>query len=146
MKKVWCVVILAVFALVIGCGAGGGAKGAAEKILKAVQSGDSDTIMDHMDLKGFYEMQKKQMEAYGAEVPTYDEWEKDFREKGKTDAKPNKEFKYEIIEVKEEGDTATVKVKTKENKEAEWEEITVTMKKIDGKWKISMESLVALGD
>jgi hypothetical protein len=146
MNKVWCVLILAVFAVAIGCGAGGGAKGAAEKVLKAVQAGDSDTIMDHIDLKGIYEMQKKQMEAFGQEVPEYDEWEKSFREDGKKDAKPNKEFKYEIIDVKEEGDTATIKVKTKENKDAEWEEDTVTMKKIDGKWKLTMESMAALGD
>ncbi len=141
MRKVWLVAVLGVTVIAFGCGPGG-AEGTAKKLLEATKSGDADVILDHLDLKGMYES----LPETAREALKYEDWVKEAREGMKENIKPNKEFEYEIISSKQEGDTATVKVKTKENKEAEWKEREVPFKKIDGKWKITMEGLMEMGD
>jgi ketosteroid isomerase-like protein len=141
MNKVWLVVVLAVTVIALGCGAGGSAESAAKKILEATKTGDADTILDHMDLKGMYES-LPEMARGGLK---YEDWEKKTREQMKKMFEPNPEFEYEIISCKEEGDTATLKTKTKEHKDSEWEERETTLKKIDGTWKITADSFGGMG-
>lgn len=142
MRKVWLVAVLVVTVIAFGCGAGGGAKATAKKILEAGKTGDADVILDHLDLKGMYEAQVPEGMR---EQMKYEDFEKKMREGIKKNVKKNPDLEYEIISVEEEGDTATVTVKTKMNKDAEWEEAKVPLKKIDGKWKITMEGLAAIG-
>jgi hypothetical protein len=152
MKRFWLVAVLAIFAVSLGCAGGGGggsAKGAAKALLEARKTGDVESAMEYMDLQGIYDEMKKMTEGMGdmaAEMPKFEEWKKQFIAEAKKNPEVNKEFTYEIVEATETGDTATVKVKTKDKKDAEWEEETFTFKKIDGKWKLTVESLKALGE
>jgi hypothetical protein len=149
MKRLWLVAVLAIFTVSLGCGGGGGAKGAATALLEAQKTGDVEAAMEYMDLEGIYAEMKKMTEGMGemaVEMPKFEEWKKQFIAEAKKDAKPNKDFAYEIVEATETGDTATVKVKTKDKKDAEWKENTVTFKKIGGKWKLTVESMKALGE
>jgi len=141
MKKVLFITVLAVVAIVLGCGAGGGAKGTVEKLFKAVQKGDADTLSNYIDWKGIYESIP---EEYRGEAK-FEDWEKEARDGMKKEIKPEEGFEYEVLSAEEKGDTATVKVKIKENKDAKWEERTIPLKKIDGKWKITMESFKEMG-
>ncbi len=143
MRKVWCVAILAVFALTIGCGAGGGAEGAAKKILEGIKKGDNSVIFDHVDLKGFYEASVP--EAQREEFP-FEKFEKMMREAAEKEKEVPEGFEYEILGSEVKGDVTIVKVKVKENKDAEWEEQEVPFKQIDGKWKITAEGFQKLAE
>jgi hypothetical protein len=145
MKKVWLVVVLAVTVIAFGCGAGGGGgvEATAKKLLDATKSGDVDAWLDHIDLKGMYEAQ---VPAGAREQVKYEDFVKTTRDAMKRGLKPNPEFEYQIISSEEKGDTATVKVKTKESKDAKWEEADVPFKKIDGKWKLTWEGMMAMGE
>ena len=142
MRKVGVVVVLAVTVIAFGCGGGGSAKSVAVKILEAGKTGDADVLLDHMDLKGMYEAN---VPEDAREQLKYEDWEKQTREAMKTGVKANPDLEYEVISAEEKGDSATVKVKTKDNKDAEWEENTVILKKIDGKWKLTWESMMSMG-
>jgi hypothetical protein len=135
MRKLWIVAVLAVVVVAFGCGAGGGsAESVAKKILEAGKAGDFDTIAKYMDWKGIYDQLPEEARA----GKSFEDWKKESIEAAKKEVKPEKDFEYEILEVKEEGDTATVKTKTRPNKDAEWREDTVTFKKIDGTWKTTL--------
>jgi ketosteroid isomerase-like protein len=135
MRKLWIVAVLAIVAVALGCGAGGGAaESVAKKILEAGKAGDFDTIAKYMDWKGIYDQIPE--EARGGK--SFEDCKKEAIEAAKKEVKPEKDFEYQILEVKEEGDTATVKTKTRKNKDAEWREDTVTFKKIDGTWKTTL--------
>jgi len=143
MKRALFVALLGLIAIALGCGPGGGAEGTAKKLLEATKTGDADTLADHIDWKGMYESIP---EEYRGDK-TVEDFEKEARaEMKKHTDEANEEFEYEILSCEEEGDTATLKVKTKENKDADWEERTIILKKIDGKWVITMEGLQDMGD
>jgi hypothetical protein len=135
MRKLWIVAVLAVVVVAFGCGAGGGsAESAAKKMLEATKKGDFDTIAKYIDWKAAYDQLSEEQRA----AKKFEDWKKEQIAEVKPLFKPEKDFEYEILEAKEEGDTATVKVKSRENKDAEWREDTVTFKKVDGAWKTTM--------
>ena len=121
----------------------GSAVGTMKRILEGVKNGDASAFIDHMDLRGMY---KAMVPAEQRQQLKYEDFEKTVREGMKKNIKPSPDFEYEIISSETKGDEATVKVKTKENKDAEWKEMTVPFKKIDGKWKLSWEGIMAMGE
>lgn len=110
---------------------------AVKKMLEATRAGDFKTIAGYIDWKAIYDQIPEEMRG-GKE---FEDWKNEVIETAGKEVKPEKDFEYEILEVKEEGDTATVKVKTRENKDAEWREDTVKFKKVDGAWKTTMGSM-----
>ena len=142
MKRIWFVLILAVFALAIGCGVGGGAKGTAQKLVNAYKKGDASTICDHIDFKSIFD----QMPEFARGEQKFEDWEKEQREQMEKSLKEeqNEEWDAEVISAEEKDDTATVKMKIKPKKDAEWKEVNVPFTKIDGKWKLGLDGLVAM--
>ena len=122
----------------IGRGAGS-VVDAVKEVLEAVRTGDADVILDHMDLNGMYEATVPQ-EQRGA--LTYEDWERQMLEAIKRSVKPKPDFEYEIISAETKGDRATVTTKTKESKDAEWEETKVSFEKIGGKWKLTWKGMM----
>lgn len=142
MRKVWLVVVLAVTVIAFGCGAGGGAKGTAQKLVNAYKKGDVATICDHIDFKSIYDM----MPAMARQNQSFEEFEKSSRKQMEDsfEEERNEEWDAQVISAEETEDTATVKMKIKAKKDAEWKEVDVPFKKIDGKWKLGLDGLAAM--
>jgi hypothetical protein len=126
----------------------GSAEVAMRTMLEAAKARDVETMLEYIDLKGLYE--KQLPEDVRNDIP----FEK-FREQVIMAAKQaaqedGNQLDYELVEVKEEGDTATATVRTREGRHGEWKrewrEDTVQLEKIDGAWKITIESLAKMGD
>jgi len=118
------------------------AEAAAEAMLEGIREGDADVMLDHLDLKGLYEQAVR--EEMRAEMP-YEQFRKILRENvERREAK--EDFEYQVLGSKADGDATIVTVKTKEDKDAEWEEHEVPLKKIDGTWKITAEGLQKLNE
>jgi hypothetical protein len=120
----------------------GTAMDAVREMLEAAKTGDVDAILNHIDLRGMYEAG---VPEEAREQMNYEDFEKMTRQAMKQNMKPKPDFEYEIITSEGKGDTATVKVRTKEDKDAEWEETDVPFERIDGKWKITWEGLMSIG-
>ena len=115
---------------------------AMKKLLEAVEKGDADTIVEYIDLKGIYESIPEEYRGH----MKFEDWEKEARDEMKKEIKPEEGFIYEILSAEEKGDKATVTVKTKEKEDAEWEERTIILKKINGTWKLTIEGMQAMGE
>jgi hypothetical protein len=143
MRNVWFVAILAVAVIAVGCGVGGGgAEGAAKDILEGVKKGDSSVLLDYLDLKGMYE---QQVPEEAREQMTFEQFEQQMRDALGKEKEAPEGFEYEILGSEVKDDVTLVKVKVKEDKDADWEQHEVPFRKIDGKWKVKFEDLLQLG-
>jgi len=142
MKTLWIVTVVAVIAIACGCGTRGGAtpdaetaEAAAKKFFEAGKTGDLDTAISYFDLKGEYD---KMPEEQRGDMD-YEAFEKKIRaimEAGKEQAA---KLEYEVLGSEVKGDVTIVKVKLKNYVTPEWEEREWHFKKIDGKWKTSLD-------
>ena len=147
MKKLLLIVCVGIVAslLIVGCGSNEDkAKSAVKKGLEHLKAGNIEKALDYVDLEGFVEEMKKQMEPMLAMLPEEQKKEAmdDFtiekiRENAKKEFK-KEDIKYEILSSEAFGDDAvkvTVKLSAKDEDE---ETVGFIMKKIDGKWKCDM--------
>lgn len=126
LKVISAGMVLAVLALsAVGCGSSG-STAAVEGFMKAAQDKNCSKMIDYMDLKA--------AEAQGA--VNKDELIKSCEDQqGLGDV-----ASYKILEEKEDGDKAEVKVEvtTKENGTEKTQSDTLKVTKVDGDWKISI--------
>jgi len=114
---------------------------AMKHILDGVKRGDATVLLDHLDLKGMYEQMVPEQVR---EQITLEEFEKLVREGAQREQEAPEGFDYEILGSRLKGDATIVRVKVKEDTDAEWEEHEVEFKKIDGTWKITAEGMERL--
>jgi hypothetical protein len=150
MSRVLIGAVLVAFAVTMGCTCGGGgggastAEGAAKGFLEAGKAKDVEKMLNYVDLKGMYDTQipeeakkdmpfekfKEQLVAAAKEAADKD-----------TSKKPD----YRKLKVTEEGDTATVTVELTEDGKT-WNEQTIKLKKVDGKWVVPFDEMAKMGD
>ncbi|MBN1918845.1 MAG: DUF4878 domain-containing protein [Verrucomicrobia bacterium] len=146
MSRICVGLVLVMFAVTMGCtcGGGGNAESTATRMLDAIKANDVEAAMNYMDLKTMYDKITETLKAAQQEVPKFEDWKKEFIEQAKKEAKDNpQKFDYKNLEVKEEGDTATVTVEIKED-DKDWKKQTVTLKKVDGKWMMPFDEMMNL--
>ena len=111
---------------------------------RTVKKGDKSVVYDYVDLKGMYDNTPEEKR----DGMSFEQFEKMIREAPKPEGEDEKApegFDYKILGSEVKDDVTIVKVKVKENEDAEWEEHEVLFKKIDGKWKITAEGIEKLG-
>ena len=114
---------------------------AMKSILEGVKKGDASALLDHLDLKGMYE---QTMPEQVREMMTFEQFEKQVRESMGAAAEeedPPEGFDYKILGSEVKDDATIVRVRLKNDTDAEWEEHEVPLKRIDGTWKATAEGL-----
>ena len=122
--------------------AGSGAEETARRILEGVKNGDRKPLMEHLDLKGLYEMQVPEELR---EETSYEDFEKEFFSFVE-DSDPPEGFDYEILGSEKKGDLVIVTVRIKEDEDADWEQEEMEFKRMVGKWKITAEGMQKMMD
>jgi hypothetical protein len=134
--------VLALVAVVGGCGSGkSGAEAAARELIEAARSGDADAILARCDLKGMYETA---LTDYAREQLPYDRFLEVTRQNLRAKFAPSPELEYKDVAAKVNGATATVTVAIRTGPSAEWVEHTLTLTRIGGAWKMTTEGFQGL--
>ncbi len=141
MKKFWIVIVLAAVAISLGCGGGGGAEAAAKKMLQAMKDGDVDTFLNYLDFKGQYD-KMSEAERGGMDYEAFEKMTKGFMSAAlEADKEKAAKIEFKVLGSEVKDDVTMVKVKKRDNAEAEWEEDEIPYKKVDGKWKTDLGSM-----
>ena len=118
-----------------------GPEAVAKKLIEATKKGDMDAMLDCSDLKAIYEGGVPLLDPEPDEDLSFEQWEKAFREQTIRDAGDIRrpDLEYQILGTEEEDGVTYVKIKARESKESDWEEVELPFVKVDGEWKCNAE-------
>ena len=124
-------VVLAMTVALVACSRGGGTPAAAvEEFLKKIESGDCDGLRDYISANSREFMGPKLEQVCGiAKVE---------RDKSPDKAKQEGLKQIHVVETKEEGDKATLKIEPERNDGRREAAGTFVVVKEDGRWKIDL--------